>query len=135
MPAQGGPSHPGAAQVSCIRAVKPSHEIFLSDCKHQDQQKGRGMVSEPALWLFWSSYLISLIDPNIYAFSCCSANIVRTCDFITSQKETLQDAPDESPKDSASSFSLLYPLIHFLPAASFNSSSTPRSLASWGARF
>lgn len=102
------------------------------------------MGSKPELGLFWSNYLISLIDPNIYAFSCCSANIVRTCDFITSQKETSQDAPDESPKDSASSFSLFFwcfflfslfffnPLIHFLSAELFNSSSSPVSCASWG---
>lgn len=107
-------SKPVDAQASPTLDGKGSHRIFLSNCKHQDQQKGRGMVSEPALWLFWSNYLISLIDPNIYAFSCCSTNIVRTCDFITSQTETLQDAPDESPKDSASSFSL------FLSSNSFS---------------
>lgn len=107
-------SKPVDAQASPTLDGKGSHGVFLSNCKHEDQQKGRGMLSEPALWLFWSNYLISLIDPNIYAFSCCSTNIVRTCDFITSQTETLQDAPDESPKDSASSFSL------FLSSNSFS---------------
>lgn len=90
------------------------------------------MVSEPARGLFWSNSLISLIDPNIYAFPCCSANIVRTRDFITSPKETSQDAPDESPQDSASSFSLLSPLIPFLSAAFSSSSSSLTSPASPG---
>lgn len=87
------------------------------------------MVSEPARGLFWSNSLISLIDPNIYAFPCCSANIVRTRGFITSPKETSQDAPDESPQRSASSFSLLSPLIPLLSAA-FSSSSSSLSAAS-----
>lgn len=90
------------------------------------------MVSEPARGLFWSNSLISLIDPNIYAFPCCSANIVRTRGFITSPKETSQDAPDESPQDSASSFSLLSPLIPLLSAAFSSSSSSLTSPASPG---
>lgn len=112
-----------AARVSPILDVKGKHGLFLSNYKDQVQQIGRGLVSEPALRRFWSNSLISLIEPNIYAFPCCSANIVRTWDFITSQKETSQDAPDESPNAPASSFSLLYPLIPFLSAASLRSSS------------